>query len=272
MDKKVKNQLIIIYIFLGLSLLLGFMNWLCKNSSNITNDLGIWLGSIGTIVAIIFVVLNTNKQIENQNKLEHRPMLRIEEILKASKEDFTEETHYELVSRDVSSYKDKTGLHTEIFEVLAVIENIGKGIAIQLSFFDPEKKDFSKDKYIFNSLGSQKKTIRKRIDKNKEIKASDIKEIPIRLKYNSYKEDIELLDTTVDFCNTIIMYSDIYGNVYMLFFEIRIEKNGIKYNLDDCLFYQQLYCGSRGFKKAITYYGLNQNMLIKKYTERFLDN
>lgn len=269
-NDKFQNQLIIIYVLLGMSLLLGFVNWLTSASSNLTNDLGIWVGSIGTLVAIYFVVRNTNKQIENQNKQMHRPLLRIEDVLDASEMDFEEQTYFQVKSEEVSRNISNSNFPTEEFGILVPIENIGEGIAIGLAFFNPITKAFSGTSYGFSISYTKPISIRKRVDLNTEIKPLSIGKIPIRLYYNLDQDNGSRPLKARDLCNTIAMYSDIHNNIYMLFIQVTLDRFEMDGNESNSITYYQYYSGSRSFTKSISRYGITKRNLIKKYKERFL--
>jgi len=272
MDKKLKQQLIIIYVLLGLSLLMGFVDWLTKASSNITNDLGIWVGSIGTLVAILFVVLNTNKQIENQNRLENRPLLRIESISEVQDTDFDEQTYFQIKSHVVSKHVRDPEFQREEFDALIRTENIGKGIAVELAFFNPILEGFFGTCYGHNINYDARISIRRRIDLSREIKASDMKNVPVRFYYNLDRDNGKRPAKASDLCNTILMYSDIQGHIYMTYVQITFDRYESKGLSTDEFTFQQYYSGCRAFKKAISYYGFSERYLLMKYKERFLDN
>ena len=131
--------------------------WLSRNSSNFTNDLGIWMGSVGSIAAFMTVIFTTQKQInvqrkslkkqikaqkknlqkqiDNQNRLENRPLLCVENVVRAPDLDFIEETYFELDSQNVLAKGKPGSPFPDKLNVFAIIENIGNGIAIEMAFF-----------------------------------------------------------------------------------------------------------------------------------------
>ena len=83
---------------------------------------------VTTIINVWLVNKNTNKQIENQNKETYRPRLSLKSIRSVPNDDY--ERHLYAHSVNFDENKEKAVLYVDV-----VLENIGNGIANDISFY-----------------------------------------------------------------------------------------------------------------------------------------
>ena len=131
-----KNTIVILSIIAAFVWTIVIILWLLRNSTNFTNDLGIWVGSTGSIAVFIAVILTTQRQItaqrknlqeqiDNQNKQMFRPFVVVSQ------------SHYDrtVIGRGQVFLEEN---HNGKYAINAYILNIGQGIALDVMLVKPQ--------------------------------------------------------------------------------------------------------------------------------------
>jgi hypothetical protein len=246
---------IIIGFGLGIIACLVFVFWhqaFPKDTVLDLQTLGLWLSVFGTIVALIFVAINANKQtakqIQNQNKQMHRPYLMIEKTpIGGSKYEF--ELRPKNYYKNLIVNKENEGKPHKVDKTFE-IKNWGQGVATKILLYN----------YYDGKWGAATK------QKQKDIEANDL---------NSYKFDyidpidpvegnrkikfnIDYTKSPLEYVYVIILYSDIHDNIYKVMLEIKIDE---KQNIT----YRQYEDDRKSYEVAVAELNIKEDRLVEAY-------
>jgi hypothetical protein len=154
------------------------------------------------VVAIFFIVRNTNKQIKNQNKESHRPYLRVinfEEV----EEEFM--NSYLAVKNNEDTRNEVKTIHGEVW-----IRNLGYGTATNIFLL-------GFDKTVCTKAGIEEKVKTGETFSVLDLGLSENKAIETSLRSNNNSSD-----TTYDF---MLFYTDLNKNIYSTMLLIQVKNN-----------------------------------------------
>ena len=255
--------------------------------------LGVWFGGLGTFVAVIFVVRNTNKQMGNQNKQMHRPYIivnipkrfdiseGIKYVKQIHKIDLKGENEFPVrnvvlsrnyamklrISKDISENNEIefTGLSLKLI-------NKGNGIATNIwgydlyskevinTYWDFEYQDKESDKFLDVAMCFQG------IDKNESTNADMILAYNVKKQEHDKKPDKDEIDV-------IIVYTDILENIYMTLFSIEFKYffNSSKKSYDYKEAFFVYSSESKAFKDYLSVHNVSEKEIVDTIKHGFLN-
>lgn len=253
----------IVFIFIGILITLIFLFWYKCFPEGTAFDLkafATWVGAIGSFGAIFVIILNTNKQIrnqnnnikkqiKNQNKENNRPFITVNRSYEKSSSESNCPEIYKVVTESANNLGKRKPI-----ELFLEIKNIGNGVAINIELNKINENDIidngdaSGKHFTHCDLGINASN---KIQMQIEYGASNNKNNSVHKKY-------------VDSINFLLFYSDIYDSIYSTILDIRFTTDGkfivLRYN-----------CGSTDFDDAINSVNGNYDEKIKKYKKRYLN-
>ncbi len=254
-----KEKIIVIALIYGLVIIVGIFS-LVDRSSITFGDIGIWIGSIGTLLAIYFLAINTNRQIENQNKQMHRPFLDIK-VSETNQENNLDNACYLCLTTTTAEDEDKekSQVYSQNRFYDFKIKNIGSGPAVNIYFYDCCLKKFM-PKIESREYVAKAPLIKSRMSPNRIGCGAKTTET-IDLHYRCDKKEDWGYDTAI----IIIFYSDINGNIYITMMAISLEfEDGILIAEE----YYEYYEESIKFSKMVEKRGLRISEIKKEYIEK----
>ncbi len=262
-----RNLIAILSIIAAIVWMIVLILWLLRDSSNFTNDLGIWVGSIGTLVAIYFVVRNTNKQIDNQNKQMHRPHIDIcfsEDDTKTEDDKGTTKFSYKLCSQSYIENRRNNEKAKKPCKYSLNIKatNVSSNLALNIWLYDCLNKSRMYATNTEVSWATEKKPIEK--DQFSPIKILPSKSLERQIQV-LYSEEI---DEPFDYSVLMFFYSDIYGNTYKTLISVRFEVEEKQLYRPK---YMEYFEGSKAFVHVLKDLNIEVNELDKEYYKKLLE-
>lgn len=196
--------------------------------------------SLVSAATILFVVINTNKQIKNQNKESHRPYLRVVKFEEVEKSFMNS---YLTVKNDDDIISDKGRVDGKIW-----VHNLGYGIATNILLI-------GFDKAFCTKAGVEMKTKTGELFSVLDVGMSEDKSIKVSLSSNNNSDD-----TTYDL---MLFYTDLNKNIYSTMLLIQVKNNKF-WNL---YYYPK---GSLNFDDILEKRNVEYKDLVKKYIKRQL--
>jgi len=289
-DKR-KEILIVILVLVAVIDLVLFALYLNRNTAVSFSDVGIWVGSLGSIAAFIAVIFTTQKQlksqrkslkkqleaqkknlqeqIDNQNKQMHRPFLYIKFIKRVNE---TGEKIYRKMTthkRTLQKYKadgvkfpsgalccipNVNTPHSIPLEI--TLRNDGVGIASNICLFDcNSERMVSIHTYDECTEGTLEKG-------SKIINIPNGKKMEILILLDVEDLSCENIEKPI-ICtsDSIIIYSDLNGNIYKSNFSLLILKENNDYNIS----FGEFPEGNITYKYLLKKNKLSEEHLDKKY-------
>lgn len=246
------------------------INIITTNSSStivILQTVGIWVGSLGTVAAIVFVVINTNRQIKNQNKESHRPYISISSLSDITSHDpityeKTYNPYYEVKTYNIIKNQILDNINAKI---VFTIKNMGYGIARDIRIYSLDSdKDSIKHKFRQTESVSSVTMLDIINGKSKKIL------FDIHYHCKQYKHFGKVTNGKVksvfdynsrDYCNFVLFYSDLNDNIYSTVFSLSFNCHGpFQYG-----YYTE---GTSNFNKLIKDLPVDYKLLKQKYLHR----
>lgn len=230
------------------------------------------IGVIVSALAILFIVRNTNRQIENQNKESHRPYITVLDADKIKDnfigepkaiEDRLDESdfHYGhiIATENSMQKKEEVGVAylRKIVKFNLQIKNIGYGIACTIDFIPVKQTVLYYHSKNGQSEGDVFSTIDIQVDREKEF------DFNIYIEFET-DENGKVVAFATDAAHLLIFYTDLHGNIYSTMLIIVVNKEGI-------LSYTCYPEGTQSFKSMMIKLKGNYENSIEKYINRRID-
>lgn len=214
---------------------------------------------VAALFNVIFVNLNTNKQIANQNKETYKPRLKFVDLYNAK----ADHTVYKFMCYSRLTDGDNSCL----YDIDIVLKNIGNGIAHDITFYSLyDGESITKSQFILMNK-SQKNS------STEEIEKGGFETFHFVVNFNN---KTFIYPDECDSCLILCNYKDLNGNNYKLLINIVLKEilfNHIDsedyffnhFGTFDKSYYQE---GTKEFKDRIECYKIQYIKILKEIEDR----